>query len=30
MQPEHVAGVIDTLYSEAGRFIDSQNLVVRL
>jgi 3-oxoacyl-[acyl-carrier protein] reductase len=30
MQPEDVAGVIEMLASEAGRFVDSQNLVVRL
>lgn len=30
MQPEDVADVIAMLASEAGRFIDSQNLVVRL
>ncbi|MGF1889748.1 SDR family oxidoreductase [Photobacterium profundum] len=30
MQPEHVAGVIEMLFSDVGRFVDSQNLVVRL
>ena len=30
MQPEDVAEVIEMLASEAGRFVDSQNLVVRL
>lgn len=30
MQPEHVAEVVDMLCSEAGRFIDSQRIVVRL
>lgn len=29
MQPEHVAGVIEMLASDVGRFVDSQNLVVR-
>ncbi|HLR28403.1 MAG TPA: SDR family oxidoreductase [Ruania sp.] len=29
MQPEHVAQVIETLASPVGRFIDSENLVVR-
>lgn len=30
MQPEDVAGVIELLASDHGRFVDSQNLVVRL
>lgn len=30
MQPEHVATVIEMLASDAGPFIDSQNLVVRM
>ena len=30
MQPEHVADVIEMLASPVGRFVDSQNLVVRL
>ncbi|MGH3728095.1 MAG: SDR family NAD(P)-dependent oxidoreductase [Micromonosporaceae bacterium] len=30
MQPEHVAGVIDMLNSDVGRFVDSRNLVVRM
>ncbi|MQA04426.1 MAG: SDR family NAD(P)-dependent oxidoreductase [Streptosporangiales bacterium] len=30
MQPEHVAGVIEMLASEAGPYVDSQNLVVRM
>ncbi len=30
MQPEHVASVIEVLASDVGRFIDSQNIVVRL
>lgn len=30
MQPEHVAGVIAMLASDVGRFVDSQNLVVRM
>lgn len=30
MQPEHVASVVELLASDAGRYIDSQNLVVRL
>lgn len=30
MQPSHVATVIETLYSDVGRFLDSQNLVVRM
>jgi Dehydrogenases with different specificities (related to short-chain alcohol dehydrogenases) len=30
MQPEHVAGVIDMLASDVGRFVDSRNLVVRM
>jgi 3-oxoacyl-[acyl-carrier protein] reductase len=30
MQPEHVAGVIAMLSSDVGRFVDSQNLVVRM
>lgn len=30
MQPEHVAGVIEMLASDVGRFVDSQNLVVRM
>jgi 3-oxoacyl-[acyl-carrier protein] reductase len=30
MQPEHVAGVIAMLASPVGRFVDSQNLVVRM
>ena len=30
MQPEDVAGVIEMLASDFGRFVDSQNLVVRL
>lgn len=30
MQPEDVARVIELLASDAGRFVDSQNLVVRL
>jgi 3-oxoacyl-[acyl-carrier protein] reductase len=30
MQPEHVAAVMEVLASSAGRFIDSENLVVRL
>lgn len=30
MQPEHVAGVIEMLSSEVGRFVDSRNLVVRM
>jgi 3-oxoacyl-[acyl-carrier protein] reductase len=30
MQPEHVAAVMETLASPTGRFIESQNLVVRL
>lgn len=29
MQPSHVAGVIEMLASDVGRFVDSQNLVVR-
>ncbi|MBO0889618.1 MAG: SDR family oxidoreductase, partial [Acidothermales bacterium] len=29
MQPEHVAAVIEMLASEVGRFVDSQNIVVR-
>lgn len=29
MQPEHVAAVIEMLASDVGRFVDSQNLVVR-
>lgn len=29
MQPEHVAHVIETLASPVGRFIDSENIVVR-
>ena len=29
MQPEHVARVIETLISPVGRFIDSENIVVR-
>ncbi|UQN28071.1 SDR family NAD(P)-dependent oxidoreductase [Brachybacterium kimchii] len=29
MQPEHVARVIETLASPVGRFIDSENIVVR-
>jgi len=30
MQPAHVAGVIAMLASDIGRFVDSQNLVVRM
>lgn len=30
MQPDHVAGVIAMLSSDVGRFVDSQNLVVRM
>ena len=30
MQPEHVARVIAMLASDVGRFVDSQNLVVRM
>jgi 3-oxoacyl-[acyl-carrier protein] reductase len=30
MQPEHVAKVISMLASDVGRFVDSQNLVVRM
>jgi len=30
MQPEHVAAVVEMLASDVGRFVDSQNLVVRL
>ena len=30
MQPEHVAGVIEMLASDVGRFVDSRNLVVRM
>jgi 3-oxoacyl-[acyl-carrier protein] reductase len=30
MQPDHVANVIETLTSPVGRFIDSENIVVRL
>ena len=30
MQPEHVAKVIAMLVSDVGRFVDSQNLVVRM
>jgi 3-oxoacyl-[acyl-carrier protein] reductase len=30
MQPEHVAGVIAMLVSDVGRFVDSQNIVVRM
>jgi len=30
MQPEHVASVVSFLITEGGRYIDSQNLVVRL
>ncbi|MQA24750.1 MAG: SDR family NAD(P)-dependent oxidoreductase [Micromonosporaceae bacterium] len=30
MQPEHVAGVIEMLASDLGRFVDSRNLVVRM
>jgi 3-oxoacyl-[acyl-carrier protein] reductase len=30
MQPEDVAGVIAMLSSDVGRFVDSQNLVVRM
>jgi len=30
MQPEHVARVIETMASPVGRFIDSENIVVRL
>ncbi len=30
MQPSHVAGVIAMLASDVGRFVDSQNLVVRM
>ncbi|MDN5893721.1 MAG: SDR family oxidoreductase [Nocardioides sp.] len=30
MQPQHVAEVIETLSSPMGRFIDSENIVVRL
>ncbi|WP_216712993.1 SDR family NAD(P)-dependent oxidoreductase, partial [Photobacterium sanctipauli] len=30
MQPSHVANVIAMLESDVGRFVDSQNLVVRL
>jgi 3-oxoacyl-[acyl-carrier protein] reductase len=30
MQPEHVASVIAMLASDVGRFVDSQNLVVRM
>lgn len=30
MQPSHVASVIEALYSDVGRFLDSQNLVVRM
>ncbi|MGO2538012.1 MAG: SDR family NAD(P)-dependent oxidoreductase, partial [Brachybacterium tyrofermentans] len=30
MQPEHVAQVISTLSSGVGRYIDSENIVVRL
>lgn len=29
MQPEHVAEVIEMLNSPAGRFIESENIVVR-
>jgi 3-oxoacyl-[acyl-carrier protein] reductase len=29
MQPEHVAGVIEMLSTDVGRFVDSTNLVVR-
>ena len=29
MQPEHVARVIETFTSPVGRFIDSENVVVR-
>ena len=30
MQPEHVADVMHMLASDVGRYIDSQNIVVRL
>lgn len=30
MQPEHVAAVMEMLASDVGRFVDSQNLVVRM
>jgi 3-oxoacyl-[acyl-carrier protein] reductase len=30
MQPEHVAAVMEVLASETGRFMDSENLIVRL
>jgi 3-oxoacyl-[acyl-carrier protein] reductase len=30
MQPEHVAAVIAMLASPVGKFVDSENLVVRL
>ncbi len=30
MQPEHVADVVKLLLSDTGRFVDSENLVVRL
>jgi len=30
MQPAHVAGVIEMLASDIGRFVDSRNLVVRM
>ncbi|HEY7222803.1 MAG TPA: SDR family oxidoreductase [Micromonosporaceae bacterium] len=30
MQPEHVAAVVEMLASDVGRFVDSQNLVVRM
>jgi 3-oxoacyl-[acyl-carrier protein] reductase len=30
MQPEDVAGVIEMLSSDVGRFVDSQNLIVRM
>src|SRR6266545_687558 len=30
MQPGHVAGVIEMLASDVGRFVDSRNLVVRM
>jgi 3-oxoacyl-[acyl-carrier protein] reductase len=30
MQPAHVAGVIEMLTSDIGRFVDSRNLVVRM
>jgi 3-oxoacyl-[acyl-carrier protein] reductase len=30
MQPDDVAGVIAMLASDVGRFVDSQNLIVRM